>query len=68
MIASDLMAEVQAEVELEPDAAEKVGTVFREELERAFEQAHAAGRRSCTACGSNFPRGGPGSRRASRSS
>jgi hypothetical protein len=43
VIAADLMAEVQAEVELEPDAAEKLGTVFREELERAFEQAHAEG-------------------------
>lgn len=43
VIASGFMSEVQAEVELEPQAREHLSTVIREELEGAFERAHAAG-------------------------
>ncbi len=43
VIAADFSSEVSAEVGLEPGDAERLRSVLREELERAFERAHAAG-------------------------
>jgi hypothetical protein len=43
VIASDFANAISAEVQLEPGVAERVHAALREELERAFEQAHAAG-------------------------
>ncbi len=43
VIASDFASKIEAEVTLEHDAAERLHTVLREELEIAFEHAHAAG-------------------------
>jgi hypothetical protein len=43
VIATDFMAEIETEVELQPEAREQLGTAIREELESAFEAAHAQG-------------------------
>jgi hypothetical protein len=43
VIAARLAENVEAEVALAPPAAEQLRTVLREELERAFERAHAQG-------------------------
>jgi len=45
MIAADFAAEIAAAVRLEPEVAERLHALLRGELERAFEQAHAAGGR-----------------------
>jgi hypothetical protein len=43
VIAAHYSSVIAAEVALEPATAERLHTVLREELERAFEQAHAEG-------------------------
>ncbi len=43
VIASDFASKIAAEITLEPARAERLHTVLREELERSFERAHAAG-------------------------
>src|SRR5262245_13196648 len=43
VIASDWSAEIESEVSLEPAKAQRLRDVLREELEGAFERAHAAG-------------------------
>jgi len=43
VIASDFAAKIEAEVPLDPAVAERLHVIIREELERAFEQAHDEG-------------------------